>query len=99
MKREKKSIQTAYIYWVFLGLAAGHRFYIGGWRCAWSLLTLTVGAVIFLTLGFATNLSAEVQDTLGGMGVIMTMFGVLLYVMDLALIPGLVRSANEGDYD
>ena len=23
MKREKKSIQTAYIYWVFLGLAAG----------------------------------------------------------------------------
>ncbi len=97
MERAVKSIQTAYIFWVFSGLLAGHRFYIGGWRLAWSLLTLTGGATLLLiaAIGYSDSFSVDTQNTMGGMAVILALFGFFLVVIDLALIPGLVRAENE----
>lgn len=97
MKRQPKSIQTAYIFWLFSGLLAGHRLYIGGWRLAWNLVLMNGGAaaLIVLALWGEGRISQDLQNTLGGMGVIMALFGLFLTVIDLSLIPGFVRSLHE----
>lgn len=99
MERESKSIQTAYIFWVFSGLLAGHRFYIGGWPLAWNLLLLNAGAALMIVLALwgEGRIGPDWQNSLGGMAVIFALFGVFLTVVDLAMIPGFVRSKNAGE--
>ena len=96
MERAEKSIQTAYIFWVFSGLLAGHRIYIGGWRLAWNLLLLNGGAIMLIALAVTGEryISPDWQNSLGGMGVIFALFGLFMTVIDLSLIPGFVRSEN-----
>lgn len=97
MRRAPKSIQTAYIFWLFSGLLAGHRFYIGGWKLAWNLLLLNAGAVLLITLALWGRISPDWQNTFGGMGVLFALFGLFLTVIDLSLIPGFVRRENSGE--
>jgi TM2 domain-containing membrane protein YozV len=59
-----KSLQTAYLLWLFLGLVGGHRFYLGRWL---------TGGLYAISLGFY------------GVG----------WVLDLFLLPWLVRWTNE----
>ena len=55
--------RVAFVFWLFLGLVGGHRYYLG-----------RVPTAILQTL------------TLGGLGV--------WWLLDLLLLPGMVRSAN-----
>lgn len=99
MERAPRSIQTAYIFWLFSGFLAGHRLYIGGWRLAWNLLLLNGGAVLLIGLAVwgEGRISTDWQNSLGGMGVLFALFGAFLTVIDLSLIPGFVRSENAGE--
>jgi hypothetical protein len=99
MKRAPKSIQTAYIFWLFSGFLAGHRFYIGGWRLAWNLLLLNGGALLLIALALwgEGRISPDWLNTFGGMGALFALFGAFLTMIDLALIPGFVRSENSGE--
>lgn len=85
------------MFWVFSGLFAGHRFYIGGWQLGWNLLLLNGGALLLIALALwgEGRISPDWQNTLGGMGVIFALFGVFLTLIDLSLIPGFVRNVND----
>ena len=77
---EKKSVLLAYLLWFFLGWFGVHRMYLGSW----------VSGLIMLALnGISTAL---VFLLVGYLGYALL---VLWLLLDLFLIPGMVRRRNE----
>jgi TM2 domain-containing membrane protein YozV len=78
----KKSLLIAYLIWFFLGGLGVHRFYLGDSRSGGIILGCAVGAI---ALGLAIH---------PFFGILWAVVGVWLLV-DLFLMPGLVRKANN----
>ena len=81
---DKRSMIIAYLLWFFLGYLAIHRFYLSRW----------ISGLIFLVLmGVGTVLSI----VLVGYLILAPLF--LWWLIDALLIPGMVRSRNQGLID
>lgn len=77
---DSKSAGVAYLLWFFLGSLGGHRFYLG--RVGTGLLMLAM-----LIVGFATV-------AVGFGAIVWVILGIWLLV-DLFLIPGIIRNDKE----
>ncbi|MDG4576256.1 MAG: TM2 domain-containing protein [Defluviicoccus sp.] len=76
----KKSSTTAYLLWFFLGWSGAHRFYIGNTGTGAAILILSV-------VGFALSVV--------GVGFIILLVPLIWLIVDLFLIPGMVRDKNN----
>ncbi len=77
----KKSPAIAYLLWFFLGMFGAHRFYSGQTGTAVAQLLLSVFGILLL---FAF-----------GLGLILLIPVWIWIIVDLFLIPGLIRSQNS----
>jgi len=77
--RGDKSMLLAYVLWFFLGSLGIHRFYLGATRSAIILLVLTILSVVLSVVGVGPLLGLVV---------------VIWLIVDIFLIPGMVRAAN-----
>lgn len=76
----KKSVGIAYLLWFFLGMFGAHRFYLGRTTSAVIILVLTIVS-IFLTFV--------------GIGLITILIPSIWVLIDIFLIPGMVRQYNN----
>jgi TM2 domain-containing membrane protein YozV len=77
----KKSTAVAYLLWFFLGAAGAHRFYLGQTGTAIAQLLLTVFGVILIVAA--------------GLGILLLIPLWIWLIVDLFLIPGLIRTHNS----
>jgi TM2 domain-containing membrane protein YozV len=93
----KKSTFLAFIIWFFFAVLAGHRFYLERYGSAVAMLLIwVVGAVLFIAavLSSFSNLD-EVAEALFVIAIIDFVVLVVWILVDLFLIPGLVRRYNH----
>ena len=76
---EKKSVGVAYFLWFFLGYFGAHRFYLERTDTAIVLLLITIASFLLILTGIG----------LIGLGIV----GIWVLV-DIFLIPGIVKEAN-----
>ena len=76
----KKSPTTAYLLWFFLGWTGAHRFYIGNTGSGAAILVLSI-------VGFALSFL--------GIGLVILLVPLIWLIVDLFLIPGMVRDKNN----
>jgi hypothetical protein len=91
----KKSLLWAYIWWWFCAPLAAHRFYLGAHRSAFAMAGLMWGGLIL-----GSFMSHQSTIMLGGyfmppLWAAMILVFMVWMVVDVFLIPGLVRKANE----
>ena len=77
--RGDKSMLLAYVLWFFLGSLGIHRFYLGATRSAIIILILTILSIVLSVVGVGPLLGLVV---------------VIWLIVDIFLIPGMVRAAN-----
>ncbi len=77
--RGDKSMLLAYVLWFFLGSLGIHRFYLGATRSAIIILILTILSVVLSVVGVGPLLGLVV---------------IIWLIVDIFLIPGMVRAAN-----
>ena len=77
----KKSALVAYLLWLFLGWLGAHRFYLRRYLS---------GFIMFVLWAVGTLL------TIIFVGYLVLAIPVLVWLIDLFLIPGIVRRFNEG---
>lgn len=75
----RKSVAVAYVIWFFLGWLGGHRFY----------LARTGSAVVMAVIGLLSLLTTPILIGYAGFGLL-----GLWMLLDLVLIPGIVRDHN-----
>ncbi|WP_429498914.1 TM2 domain-containing protein [Robbsia andropogonis] len=78
---QKKSVAVAYLFWLFLGWAGGHRFYSGNEATGAAQFVLNVGSA------FCLFIRADIAIALA-------VASVVWMLVDAILIPGLIRSHN-----
>lgn len=77
---------TAYVLAILLGTVGAHRFYLQRYGTGWTMLIATVVTIPF---------RFSQQPTAAAMGYITLVIVVVWVVVDLFLIPGIVREANR----
>ncbi|MGE0255223.1 MAG: TM2 domain-containing protein [Alphaproteobacteria bacterium] len=77
--RGDKSMLLAYVLWFFLGSLGIHRFYLGATTSAIVLLVLTILSIMLAVVG---------------VGAFFGLIVVIWLIVDIFLIPGMVRAAN-----
>jgi len=82
----KKSLPVAYVLWFLIGGLGIHRFYLGDSRSGGIILGCAVGAIV---LGMAIHPFFSILWAVVG----------VWWLVDLFLMPGLVRKANEALID
>lgn len=88
---KRKSLLLAYVYWYFAGLISAHRFYLGDTRMAIMQCSGFVAGLAVLWL-FGVVLKFQPFAMLG----IAIMGATFLWVLvDMFLIPGICRRAND----
>lgn len=75
----RKSVGVAYLLWLFLGGAGGHRFYAGKTGSGIAMLILTISGVILSIIG---------------VGFLLLLAVGIWAIIDAFLIPGWIRNAN-----
>lgn len=75
----KKSVGVAYLLWLFLGGAGGHRFYAGKTGSAIAILALSLVGLLL---------------TFVGVGVFLLAIVGIWVLIDAFLIPGWIRNTN-----
>lgn len=75
----KKQVLVAYLFWFFLGMLGGHRFYIGLKGSGTAILLLTVLAVFLTAAG----------------GLLLIIIPAVWVLVDAILIPGMIQRHNN----
>ena len=75
----KKSTGVAYLLWLLFGILGVHRFYLGRTGSGLTILLLTLGSILLMTVGI---------------GFVTMAIPAIWVFIDLFLIPGMARSYN-----
>ena len=88
MKSRRKSVVAAWSLWLFLGLFAAHRFYLGHFRSGIVVLSLD----LFIIVGFVLSLTFHIINAVFGTAIGLAIVAVLLwFVVDIFLLPLMLR--------
>ena len=88
MKSRRKSIVAAWSLWLFLGLFAAHRFYLGHFRSGVVILSLD----LFIIVGFVLSLAFHIINAVFGTAIGLAILIVLIwFVVDIFLLPLMLR--------
>ena len=77
--RRPKSLAVAYALWLPFGLLGAHRFYLGRWGTGVAMAGVTLATLVLLVLF---------------VGLLTAWLAVGWWLLDAALIPGMVRAAD-----
>ena len=98
----KKSALLAYVIWFFLAGLAGHRFYLRRYRSAVIMLLLWLAGVLLIVFSLVAARTSEAGDAVRSLAVfapVVLAIPAIWVVVDLFLIPGMVRKFNHGIID
>jgi len=88
VKSRRKSVITAWLLWLFLGIFAAHRFYLGHFRSGIVMLSLD----LFIIVGFILSLAFHIINAAFGIAIgfaILTILG--WFVVDIFMLPFMLR--------
>ena len=102
----KKSVGIAYLFWFFLGLFGGHRFYLQKKGTGAAILTITLISIFLMVISlilmdessFMDELSSQPDDPFAGSffgGFITFLISIIWVLVDAFYIPQIVRIYND----
>ena len=103
---QKKSVGIAYLFWFFLGLFGGHRFYLQKKGTGAAILTITIVSLFLMVISlilmdessFMDESSSQPDDPFAGsffLGFITFLISIIWVLVDAFYLPKIVRIYND----